>query len=135
MTKPAPIALVVCDNVYQEPGGKAALVGIFNRIVADKFPIKHSRLCVYASVTDVHPGTKFRLEIVHSETDEHVAALGGPPPQGTNPTTICDFNFVLQNLIFKEPGLYYIRFWGDEHLLLQRPFEVTEAQGKEDKPK
>ena len=131
MAKPAPIALVVCDNVYTEPGGKTALVGLFNRIAARKLPVRHPRLCVYASVTDIRPNTKFKLDIVHSETDEVVQSLQGPPPGGTDPTTICDFNFVLENLLFEEPGLYYIRFWGNEHLLMQRPFEVRTAGRRE----
>lgn len=134
MTKPSPIALVVCDNVYTESRGKVALVGLFNQIQVAKFPVKHPRLCVYVSVTDVHRKTTFKLDIVHSETDREVASLKGPPPQSTDPTTICDFNFVLENLVFKEPGLYYIRFWGNEHLLLQRPFSVQMArQTEEDK--
>ena len=44
MTKPSPISLVVCDNVYRELGGKSALVGLFNRITSSRFPAKHSRL-------------------------------------------------------------------------------------------
>ncbi len=128
MTSPAPIALVVCDNIYRESGGKTALVGLFNRMAFPSFPAVHHRLCVYASVTDIRPQTRFRLDIVHSETDEKVASLAGPPPEGTDPTTICDLNFELRNLVFKEPGRYYIQFWGNDHMLLQRPFEVTQIE-------
>lgn len=127
MTKPSPIALVVCDNVYQESGGKIALVGLFNRIAAAKLPIRHPRLCVYASVTDIRPNTEFRLDIVHAETDHRVASLQGRSPEGADPTTICDMNFELNGLVFPEAGRYYIRFWGNDHLLLQRPFEVNRA--------
>lgn len=133
MIKPSPIALVVCDNVYTEPGGKAALVGLFNRITFSRFPAKHPRLCVYASATDFRPNTVIKLDVVHSETDHVVAAVIGSPPD-PNPTTICDFTFSLRGLVFPEPGRYYIRLWGNEHLLLQRPFEVVLVTGntKED---
>ena len=133
MTKPVPIALVVCDNIYRESGGKTALVGLFNRITSAKFPVRHPRLCVYVSVTTARPDTRFKLDIVHAETDDPVAVLQGPPPEGADPTTICDFNFSFSNLEFKEPGRYYIRFWGNEHLLMQRPFEVAETRKREDK--
>lgn len=126
-TRPSPIALVVCDNIYQEPGGKTALVGLFNTIRARNFPVTHSRLCVYASVTDVHPKTLFKIDIIHAETDEPVAAMQGPPPDGTTPLSICDMHFVLSNVSFKEPGRYYIRFHGNDHVLLQRPFEVVQS--------
>ena len=134
MTKPSPIALVVCDNVYKEASGKTALVGLFNRIIASKFPATHPRLCVYAAVTDIHPNTRFRLTIVNAETDHKVAGLSGPVPDNISPTSICDFDFSLQGLTFPEPGRYYIQFWGNDHLLLQRPFEVEQTQpsgGKE----
>ena len=133
MTKPSPIALVVCDNIYQERTGKSALVGLFNRMTAEKFPVKHARMCVYASVTDVRPNTTFKLVVVHSETDRQVVSLHGPPPERTDPTTICDFNFELNSLVFEEPGRYYIQLWGNEHLLLQRPFEVQAAGADSDR--
>ncbi len=127
--KPSPIALVVCDNVYKEPGGKTALVGLFNDIRARAFPACHPRMCVYVSVTDVRPMTKIKLDIVHGETDEPVAVLNGGIPEGTSPTTICDFQFLLENVAFKQPGRHFIRFWANGHLLLQRPFEVTKTEG------
>lgn len=127
--KPSPIALVICDNVYRESGGKTALVGLFNHITAARFPAKHSRLCVYASVTDVRPDTVFKLEIVNAETDHEVLSMRGPPPPQANPITVCDLIFELQDLVFPEPGRYDVRFWGNEHFLLQRPFEVKHAGG------
>jgi hypothetical protein len=126
MTKPSPIALVVCDALYQEPSGKTALVGLFNRLVAAKFPATHPQMCVYASVTDVRAGTKFRLVIEHAEHGTRVAELAGPPPEAVaNPTTILDLRFILQGLTFPEPGRYYIQFWADDNLLLQRPFDAV----------
>jgi len=133
MVKPAPIALVVCDDVYREPTGKTALVGLFNRIVAQKFPAKHSRLCIYAAVTGVRPETEFKIRLVHSETDNVVAELRGPPPKDAGPASICDFMFVLQGLEFRDPGRHYIEFWANDNLLLQRPFEVEQARGRREK--
>lgn len=133
MTQPVAIALVVCDNVYLESSGKTALVGLFNRIHATKFPIKHPLLCVYLSVTDIPPNTKFKLDIVHSETDHTVVSLEGPSPKGADRTTICDMNFELKNLEFPEPGRYYIRCWGNDKLLVQRPFDAEQIDGKEEK--
>ena len=130
MTRPTAIALVVCDNAYTESGGKRALVGLFNNINARSFPATHSRMCVYFSVTDIKPKTKFKLDIVHSETDEPIVSMGGGPPPNINPTTICDFVFELRNVTFPEPGRYYIRLWGNDLVLVQRPFEVKRAEGK-----
>ncbi len=128
-TKPSPIALVVCDNVYQESGGKTALVGLFNTLRARSFPATHGRLSVYASVTDIRPNSLVKLDIAHSETDQVIFSVEGPPPSGTEPTTICDFTFEINNVTFPEPGRYYIRFYGNGQILLQRPFEAVKIEG------
>lgn len=137
MSKPVGISLVLCDSIYVEsPTGKTALVGLFNRITGHRFPLKYPRLSVYASLTEVVPGTRFRLEIVNAETDQRIVELQGPPPPKATPLTVCDFNFEISGLVFPEPGLYFVRFWSDDHLIMQRPFHVTAApaHGAEEAP-
>ncbi len=131
--KPTPIALVVCENIYQEIGGKIALVGLFSNVNVREFPIKIGRMGVFASVTGVRPGSKGKLEIVDGETETPVASAGGPFPGGENisPLTVVDMHFVFSNLEFKEAGIYYIRFWCNEHLIMMRPFTVRAAKQKD----
>ncbi len=124
--KPTPIALVVCDAIYQEPGGKTALVGLFSNIASYTAPpIKHPRLAVYASVTGLREGSHTRLEIVQGETENIIVCAKGPFPKGATPLMIADLNFVLNNVVFPEVGTYFIRFWVNDHLLMMRPFEVS----------
>lgn len=123
--KPCGLALVVCDAIYSDPNGKAALVGLFNMIRAPRVPVTHPRLCVYVSVTEVRPNTRFRLMVENPESGHRVAELQGEPPADISPTAICDFQFLLDNLTFVEAGRYYIQFWADEYLLIQRPFDLV----------
>ena len=130
--KPSPIALVVCDSIYQEPGGKTALVGLFNCIHTSAVPAKHPRMAIFASVTGVRQGSSAKLEIVHAENDSNVVTANGRFPENiNNPTMVIDMNFVFSNLVFPEEGKYYIRFWCNDHLLLQRPFDVKLSKPKE----
>ncbi len=122
--KPTPIALVVCDNIYTEPGGKTALVGLFNSIVAHALPVRHPRMAVFASLTDLREGSTAKLEIVHGETERVIVSAGGPFPGKPNAITVVDMNFIFSNVVFPEEGTYFIRFWANEHLLIQRPFQV-----------
>ena len=125
--KPVPIALVVCDTIYQEqPGGKTALVGLFNGILARGFPATHPRMAVFVSVTGVREGSTAKLEIAHAENDKVIVSLQGPFPAKFAPTAVIDMNFVLNNVTFPEEGTYYIRFWANDHLLVMRPFEVKQ---------
>ncbi len=130
---PTSIALVVCDNVYQESGGKRALVGLFNQVFSTEFPAHHHKVCVFVSITSLRPGTICKLDIVNAETDAAVVSVQGPLPDD-QPTTVCDLVFELRNLVFTEPGTYYVRFWGNDHILMQRPMEVLQLspQGAEE---
>jgi hypothetical protein len=133
--KASPIALVVCDALYRsEPGNKAALVGLFNMLAASRIPVTHPQMCVYVAVTDVHPGTRFRLVVEHGESSRQIVELRAEPPENINPTTICDLQFVLQRVTFPEAGRYFIQFWADDALLLQRPFDVRLMQVPGGKP-
>jgi hypothetical protein len=127
--KPSPIALVVCDALYRsEPGGKAALVGLFNTLAASRMPATHPQMCVYVAVTDVRPSTRFRLVVEHGESGRQIVVAPAQPPQTVNATTICDLQFMLQGVTFPEPGRYFIQFWADDFLLMQRPFDVVLIQ-------
>ena len=131
--KPTPIALVVCDTIYQEPAsGKTALVGLFNGILASSFPVRHPRMAVFASVTGLRDGSHAKLDIVHSETEQCIVSAQGPFPGGPAPVTVVDMNFVFNNVVFPEEGTYYVRFWGNDHLLLMRPFEVRANKRQEE---
>ena len=123
--KPTPIALVVCDNIYSEPGGKTALVGLFTGIVAPKVPVRHPRMAVFASVTGLREGATAKLEIVHAETDRTIVAAEGPFPKGHTPLTVVDMNFIFNNVIFPKEGTYYIRFWVNDYPIVMRPFQVS----------
>lgn len=125
--KPTPIALVICDSIYHEQGGKAALVGLFDGIATSQLPIKHPRMAVFASVTGLRAGSRAKLEIVHGESQDRIVTAEGPFPGGPEeltPLTIVDMNFVLGNVLFREAGTYFVQFWCNDYLLLSRPFEV-----------
>lgn len=122
---PGAIALVVCDNVYESPEGKRALVGLFTRITARNFPARHGKLCVYVSITNVKRSTTCKVEIVNGETDQIIMSAEGPMPEINNPLAVWDLVFEFRNLEFPEPGKYYVRFSGNNQPLMERPFHVV----------
>lgn len=128
--KPIAIALVLCDNIYYEQSGKTALVGLFSRIYARTFPAEQACMCVYASVTGIRPHAKLRLDIVNQETSHEVASLRGEADGDASPIDVVDVNFVFRGLQFPEPGLYDIRLWGEDDILVARPFQVIQLEKK-----
>lgn len=131
LPKPVGLALVLCDTVYVEQvgGAKRALVGLFDRISARRFPAVHHKLCVFVSLTEVRPGTTCRLDIVHAETDKPVVNLSGPMPL-SEPIQIWELVFTLHDLEFPEPGIYYVRLFGNDQIVLQRPISVVLMDGE-----
>ena len=128
--KPSIIALVICDDIYQEPStGKTALVGLFNSLrTTTKCPIVHPKMAVFVSVVGLRPGSSAKLEIIHAENDRPIVVAEGKFPDTVDPLTIADMFFVLGNVAFPIPGTYYVRFWSNTHLVVMRPFEVIEMQ-------
>lgn len=134
--KPTPIALIVCDNIYEEPHGKKALVGLFNNISAKNFPAYHPRLAVFASLTGLREGSRAMLDIVNAESDgEVVVSASGPFPSGVTPLIVVDMEFIFNDVCFKEEGMYFVRLWSNGHLLMQRPFNVVRARSSHDPDK
>lgn len=127
--KPSIIALVLCDNIYHDADDKTALVGLFNSIYAPAFPAKHPRLAVFVSVTGIRPKMTAKLDIVFGETDQPIVTAKGGFKKDVNPLTVVDMEFMLGDVIFPEPGRYVVRFFGNEHLLAMRRFDVHHRQG------
>jgi len=126
---PVPIALVVCDAVYESPNGKRALIGLFDRISATQFPAEHPQLSVYVSITGVHRFTRCKLDIVHGETDEPVVTAEGPMPEQAGPVAIWELVFQFERLRFPEEGTYFVRFWGNDQILVQKPVKLGKLRG------
>jgi len=128
--KPGLIALVLCDNIYHDASGKAALIGLFNGISAARFPTVHPRMAVFVSLTSLRSGMHGKLEIVRSDNDEPIMAAQGQFPADSTPTDVLDMQFILNNIRFEEPGTYFVRFSGNGSPLAHRPFQVERVVPK-----
>jgi hypothetical protein len=131
LPEPKCIALVVCDNVYEDSTGKRALVGLFTRITAAHFPARHPKLCVVVSLTELRLQTTCKLDIVRGTDHEPIIEMNGALP-ADSPTMICDMVMEIRNVVFPEPGNYWIRFWGHGQILSQRPIEVVKMPKGDD---
>jgi hypothetical protein len=129
LPKPVGLALIVCDDVYKDDGGKQALIGLFNNLRLPGFPFVYPRLCVFGSMTEVRYGTECRVDIVHADTETVVAAQSSVPPP-REPTAECEFVCTLKAIRFPEPGTYFVRLFANGEIILQRRFKVMPSGGK-----
>src|SRR5262245_23482733 len=89
-TFPVGLALVICDGIYTDSVGRQALIGLFNQIIGPPDgQIVCPHMCVYASVTEVYPGTVFELDIVHGESEQPAVLVRSDAAQdSTNPVAV-----------------------------------------------
>lgn len=131
--KPMGLAMVICDQVITEAvTNKKSLIGIFNQISAAQFPCKHSRLCIFVSVTGGHGAAKVELHCVNEDNNEQKLFGAEGQIRFANPVQVVEMNFEFNNVPFLMPGRHRIDFLCDGVPILQRPFVVKQLEG--DKP-
>jgi len=65
---PYPLALVICDYVWRDPGtGKATLLGCFSAVMGPSFPLSVSSLGLYIALTDGRGKIPIRVRIIDAD--------------------------------------------------------------------
>lgn len=115
--KPILLAINICDQIIRdEATKKISLIGLFNTIKADTFPIRHSLLHVYVAITNGQGEYEGELRFVNLSNRQLVAkALG--KIGFYNPLEVYEFNFAFQNLEFSSEGKYAVEFLCDGELV------------------
>jgi len=82
--KPRATAVVVCDQILHDAtAGKRSLIGIFDRIWAREFPVRHGSMGIYARIEGA-PKQEILLALRMVSPSGHIE--GTPPRQ----VTLCD---------------------------------------------
>lgn len=118
LPRPVLQAMLVCDQAIREAEtNKVSLVGIFDEIEGDEFPLARARpTALYARVTDAEGHYQIRLELVRLEDEQSVGRVDGELTVGDR-MGFSDLIFSFDLLIFERPGRYEFRlFAGDRHV-------------------
>jgi hypothetical protein len=113
--------MIICDAIHVDPStGKNTLLGLFSSIVAQGFPATQT-FCVYAAVSDGRGTVPMVLRLVTA--DEEEAPLWELEGQVSfdDPRMFAEMSFVLQGVVFPQPGEYRVQLYsGIEHLMERR---------------
>lgn len=119
--------MLLCDLTIREHGtGKISLIGVFENISAQRFPVVHRALAVYAKLSDAAGEYTIRLELVRLDDGEVVA-------QGTLKASFADrmspgeLIFNLENLGLERPGRYEFRLYADDRFVAAKTFAVIHS--------
>ena len=126
--KPKCLAMLLCDYVILDAETRnKSLIGIFNRINASKFPVRHDRMHVFIALTDGHGEYTASLKVKNSDGEE-VLSLGGKVNM-KDPLGVAELNFTIRGLVIPEPGRYFVEFWCNDEMLIDRRFDAARWKG------
>jgi hypothetical protein len=127
-------AMLICDQAIRENGThKVTLVGIFDQITSDAFPLVWNRpLAVYARITDAQGTYPIRLELVQLEDEQSIGRLEGQAVVNDR-MAANELIFGIEGIQFDRPGTYEFRlFAGGRFVIggaLLRVVQLNQPQG------
>lgn len=125
--KPILLALVLCDSVIRDAEtNKHSLIGTFNGIFSNSFPVHHHSLCVYISLTEGRGRVPCKLRMTSMNNDVLIEAKG--EITFGDPTSVAELVFKLQPVRLDAPGAYAFEFWAGDDLLGSRKFHAIKME-------
>lgn len=119
---------VLCDDVRREDNGKFMLLGLFEAINAKKFPATHHAMFIVNQWVKGEGAFAQKIQIVNSrdksmvfQTEEQRFEL---PNIDSHHTLISRFN----NIVFPEPGKYWVEIVLDGKLVLNYPISLKQVK-------
>ena len=126
------LSIIVCDDIYRdEQSKKLVIVGTFNAIQVTDFPYCHPKMSILLTLTNGHGQNDVSLTVEHGETGQPLAELSGPM-NFDSPLDMVDINVKLQQLVFPEPGKYWVTLHQAGEIIKQRPIMVDRIEQKEE---
>lgn len=122
-------AILICDQIIHEYGtNKKSLIGIFEDIHITAFPHTYPRIAVYVNLTDAHGKYVLELRLVNSADNSVIGSGKTPEVQIDNPLRTCEFALQIQNLIFRNPGVYEFQVFANGDLIATKAFNVKRVR-------
>jgi hypothetical protein len=130
-----PAILLVADYATLDASGKLTVVGVFNKIFASKFPVKHPLLYVTIRFVAELGETERDRTLEVFLVDQDYNQIWGSPPlkfRMEKPASgeVAEFTPIvaLQQLEFQKPGKYAFKVRVDNDIVGSIPFDVVHVQ-------
>lgn len=121
---PMGLSLIVCDTVIEDKHtSKKSLIGLFDRIQAQRLPCTHPAMSVFVSVTGGRG--EYPCEILCRHQDGQTMAFSAKGQVVLrDPRQVVDMVFRLSGVRFPAEGLYWLTFQMDDVPIMLRPLQV-----------
>jgi hypothetical protein len=123
---PTVLSLIVCDQIIVDRmSGKTSLIGMFGHIGAERFPVRHPQLCVFASLTDGRGKAPLRISIVDANDKRPPVVSGQANVEFRDPRAIACLNLHFTGLVFPEADDYRVQVLSDDAILSEARLQLT----------
>jgi hypothetical protein len=128
---PYALSIVLCDLLYKDSAsGKTSMLGTFSQINARSFPARHPLMYLHVELTDGRGKVRLRLRLVNAEEDLPPLFEGEAEIELTDPRTVAEIGFQLQNVVFPGQGEYRFQLYGNGDLIVERRLLVCQASSE-----
>ena len=119
---------LLCDNAFLSIDRKVNIIGVFETINAQKFPVTHPKFVIVGSIVPSKKEFKMSLNIIDKKTkarvigDTHEREVKLPEQKGQN------FNFIIEviNTNFAHAGDYSVEIKIDGKILSETTLRLVE---------
>ena len=125
---------VLCDDVRREENGKFILIGLFEAVNSRRFPAAHPVMYVINRWCKGQGSFKQKIRISNSKDNSVVFGTNDQTFELTDidrhHTLVSRFN----NLVFPNPGKYWVEVFLDTELVLNYPIILKEIKNEPNRP-
>lgn len=118
-------AMLLCDMTIMEEGTrKRSLIGLFDRVKTNQFPMIHGSLSVYIQFREVEGTFNFTLELYDLAEDKSLHKAVVSKFQVQDRFKDCELVFNLISVRFDHAGDYEFRIYINDTIFGQKSFQV-----------
>ncbi len=129
--KPILKAMLLCDYTIVEEGThKRTLIGLFDRIKAQKFPTTHPSMSIYVQFREIEGVFDFTLELFDLMEGKAMNKALVKDFKVEERSRDCELVFNLLSVKFDHPGDYEFRIFADDFIFGQKSFRVLGSDPK-----
>jgi hypothetical protein len=119
---------LLCDDVRQERNGKFMLIGLFDSIASQQFPIRYPRLFTVNRWCSGQGEFQQVTRILKPDQDTALVEGKKIPVKLSDPQSTATNVEVFVNVSFDGPGVYWVEVMLEDTLKLRYPLRVGQVQ-------
>ena len=120
------IYTIFCDDVRLEAGNKLSLMGVFQNILVQQLPVS---VIKFAVVNHWRGEGKHLSEVrILAPDKRHPIVVSQPTPFEIAPGGFADNVSFFVNVVFHQPGQYWVQTLVNSNLFDERPLTIADTQ-------